>query len=517
MDQQGADVLVRESIHERTDDESVTRVASSSSSSTRTATGTSSSMATTTDNAPAFDRPSVERQRSPSPRRNRHAKGLSLNFPILLPSQHPSTTSTSTGSPVPASAHASPNLNEIHSPTNRTSADFLTLVAAQERRVLELKETLAQADAELTNLKKQWAIFEANKKREEARQLRRLPVPLDEVPSPAHASREDKEVAVEEERRREERRRRALVEMSNGHNTTTNGSGLARKGSKRVFEGRHTRTLSLLSPTTKPRSNTTPLTATIDEVVKDENQPQPEPSQTPSESSNPGTPSLNRTSTFDGLISPDLQVQLNKTYKNLADKRRSYPVPPGTSEFMKQSRQVVDGVREGLWTFFEDIRQATVGDEAVNGNGDMQRQRSQRRPMKKGSKASLKGKSSRGSLKKDDSFWREFGIETPRKDIPQATSTEADTKSHGQKSSTDSQNPPSLLEDLNDEEWDNWESPVTTKQEVQVPLDSEGLPWPELRKPQTGETKRMSVGRTVSDLMREWDGSDVKLEGKERA
>lgn len=437
----------------------------------------STTMSTTTlanESTPVLERPSNERQRSPSPRRStRHTKGLSLNFPILLPTQYPSTGLTSNASPVAASHSASPNPNETAQSPSRTSADFLTLVAAQERRVLELKEELLRADAELTALKKQWAIFEANKKREEARQLRRLPVPLDEVPSPAQTAHKDLE--------EEWKRRRALVEMSNN----TNGSG--RRGSKRVFEGRHTRTLSLLSPTSTKAQ--VAKSVSIDELVKtDENRSEG--------SSSPGTPSLSRMATFDDLVSPDLQVALGKTYKNIASQRRS--LPPGTADFMKQGRQVVDGVREGLWTFFEDIRQATVGDEAVNGPVNTQQRHARPRNAVR-----PKQKSSKSSLKKEESFWREFGIETPRKPDP-----ELDSKtSHGQKSSTDTQNPPSLLEDLNDDDWDNWESPISTRQDMQAPLDSEGLPWPELKKQTPSK-----LTRTVSDLMREWHDGEVGSE-----
>ena len=124
------------------------------------------------------------------------------------------------------------------------SGEFLTLLAGQERKVLELKEELQRAEADLQILKKQWAAHEANKKRDELRQVKKLqPISLDDVTGGETTGTEDD---VDDERRR----KRALVERSyaNQAATGTNGvSGLSRKGSKRVFEGgRHTRTLSLL-------------------------------------------------------------------------------------------------------------------------------------------------------------------------------------------------------------------------------------------------------------------------------
>jgi Domain of unknown function (DUF4048) len=442
-----------------------------------------------------------ERRRSQSPKRNtRHTKGLSLNFPILLPTQHSSTVnSTATASPTNSSTTASPHLkagsipstqDSIQSPI-RTSTDFLTLVAAQERKVLELREELAKADAELTALKKQWAIYEAGKKREEVRQVRRMTVPLDEVPSPVLVDEKD----LEEERRR----RRALVEMTNN----TNGQAqpthakVGRRGSKRVFEGRHTRTLSLLSPVSAKHPQSEGQSS-IDELTL----PTTEDLASDQDNASP----LSRMPTFDGLISPaNLQLGFGKTYKNLAAHRRS--LPPATADlFMKQSKQVVDGVREGLWTFFEDIRQATVGDEAVNGPVTQQRPPKSTRNPSRATRTKTKSSKSGSSFdpgSKDDSFWKEFGLDTPRK--AEQPSDETRNGHAQQKSSTDSQNPPDLLQDIhgeNDDHWDHWESPTNTRNELRndaVPMDNEGLPWPELKKLTPGKSTR-----TASDLMCEW-------------
>ena len=53
-------------------------------------------------------------------------------------------------------------------PSGQTDTNFLTAIAAQERRVLELKEDLVRAEADLRKLKVQWAQHEAQKKRNDA-------------------------------------------------------------------------------------------------------------------------------------------------------------------------------------------------------------------------------------------------------------------------------------------------------------------------------------------------------------
>jgi len=391
----------------------------------------------------------------------------------------------------------------------RGSADFLTLLAAQERKVLELKEELHKAEADLVGLKRQWASYEANKKKEEVKLVKKLqPLALDEVPT-SETTEED----IDEERRR----KKALVERSLNNNnnpdinsgTTTN---LGRRGSKRVFEGRHTRTLSLLSPTTmKPYPIKSP-------IESDEAQAK---SPTSLDNEDPALrTSLSRMATLDGLISGDpLQFGFGKTYKDLAAHRRSLPPVP-TDLLVKQGKQVYDGVREGLWTFFEDIRQATVGEEGVSGTASQQRPQRvpPRRPTKKSSDNTHRAKTTTSTSRdsepaaKEPSFWNEFGLDTPHK--PAATTPPSKvekTNCHVQsKRSTDSSSPPSLLPDSNDEEaedpWDAWDTPESARgrvEETAKPGPNEGLPWPEIQK-----LTPSKLTRTVSDLMREWDSGE---------
>jgi hypothetical protein len=379
--------------------------------------------------------------------------------------------------------------------------DFLTLVAAQERRVLELREELVKAESELTHLKKEWAVHEANRKRDEVRQLRKMPVALDSIaPSPQAADEED----IEEERRR----RRALVELSNNAAGLPNQrSGPGRRGSQRkIFEGKHTRTLSLLSPTSPRRSNE--LASIASEMSENASLRSSEESQTrPDRSATERKQSLSKMPALDGLISPDaLQMgnSFGKTYKDLAAQHRR-SLPPAAMDMMKQGRFVVEGVRDGLWTFFEDLKQATVGEEAIHGASLQQQQRMNGhtgRPNR--SKSKSKATSDSPHAKKDDSFWKEFGLDTPNR----ATQTMNENRNgHVQQrsqSSTDSQSPPDLLEDIKDEEeWDSWESPspVMSRQTPKIESPKGGdLAWPELKK-----TTPSKLNRTGSDLIHEWD------------
>ncbi|KIX99528.1 uncharacterized protein Z520_05104 [Fonsecaea multimorphosa CBS 102226] len=456
----------------------------------------------------------------------RHTKGLSLNFPILVPTSVSYTQSPTLASGVQSpieSAKSSPPIRGVpfrgpdpateaqEKAKTRGSAEFLTLLAAQERKVLELKEELQRAEADLLVLKKQWAAYEANKKRDEVRQVKKLqPVALGDVMG-------GEGVVAEDDLDEERKRKRALVERGYTSQpaaaSNAGSNGLVRKGSKRVFEGgRHTRTLSLLSPTSskgapKPADETQ---STQEDTVN-------------ADGEDMNRPSFSRMPTLDGLISGDaLPLGFGKTYKDLAAHRRSLP-PVAADILVKQGKQVYDGVREGLWTFFEDIRQATVGEEGINGTAAQQRPA---RPAHR--KAARKASDRQGKLSSKDSteipdprpmepsFWKEFGLDTPQKNSTRPKAAEKLNGHVQQKSSTDSSNTPSLLPDLNDHDeiedgWDAWDSPVSTRgpliagmEEVRPkPEDGEaGLPWPELDR-----ITPSKLTRTVSDLMKEWESS----------
>ena len=250
-------------------------------------------------------------------------KRLSLNFPIqpIDQSRHrPSSIISS--SPDKLSGPSSPELRP--SPNTEPNA-FLTALATQERRVLELKEELQKAESDLDRLKKQWAGHEAMRKRNEMRQVEQLR-PLASPTKPS-----DLEAETERKVSREEDRRRVL-------------NARTKRPQRKVFEGgRHTRTLSLLSSSScgqqKVRSE---LDGAVQPLQNEEKRAIPTRSATVSGSTR-GTRPSNVSSTMAG------------------------PLSKGTKDdLMNTGKQLVGDLREGLWTFIEDLRQATVGDEAVN-------------------------------------------------------------------------------------------------------------------------------------------------------
>ena len=254
-------------------------------------------------------------------------KRLSLNFPTQpVDTMHHQSKSSISISPDKPSYPSSPERMQFAAPEPNA---FLTALAAQERRVMELKEELQKAESDLAQLKKQWVVHEATKKRNEMRHVELL----QSLPSPK------KPFPVEETdaRRvsREEERRKALYVRT-------------KPPQRKVFEGgRHTRTLSLLSPTSMTQ-RTTPFGMDLGIGA----------SQTDG-----AKPCL-------GLDQPPSATQPTRVvedspHNSIAAARSD---SKGTKEdLVNTGKQLVGDLRQGLWTFIEDLRQATVGDEAING------------------------------------------------------------------------------------------------------------------------------------------------------
>lgn len=123
-------------------------------------------------------RPELQQKRSSIPPRPngaaRHTKRLTLNFPInVVPGleSDPSVTSPESMTPATFSAARPSPLPAAGAPVVFDDQDdgssLLTAIASQERKVLELREELQRAEAELDTLKKQWASSEKTKKRTE--------------------------------------------------------------------------------------------------------------------------------------------------------------------------------------------------------------------------------------------------------------------------------------------------------------------------------------------------------------
>ncbi|KAF8425506.1 hypothetical protein EV426DRAFT_521321, partial [Tirmania nivea] len=233
-----------------------------------------------------------------------HRKRLSLSFPIApsaYVSPHTPTTPTDYASPSPGDSMA-----------------FLTALAAQERRVLELREELGKAEAELTKLKRQWTVREATKKRHELLQTEIIRGVTGDIAEGI------KSPTVEEH---EARRRAALAKLTQA-------------STRSVTSQRHHRTLSLLSP----------QRASYSQQSRDQ-QDYAEPVRSP-------TP-VRRADTLPTQLTRPLSMTETSSSVGAAMvlKRNSQDM------IMRTGKQMAEGFKEGLWAFVEDLRQATVGED----------------------------------------------------------------------------------------------------------------------------------------------------------
>ena len=212
-----------------------------------------------------------------------------------------------------------------------STGSFLTALAAQERRVLELREDLQRAEADLARLKSQWTIHEMTRKRSEIRHVEQLQT--------FGVVQSDMDGCAEEESgpprfSSEMDRRRAM----GGDTSPTK---------RKVFSGsRHMRTLSLLS-SNATKIHSQPLSAGGD------------PSQSKYER-DPADP-LSRSSTVPILPPRPKDIMVEK-----GSSRIPAIHDPPRDALLRTGRQIAVDFKEGLWTFIEDLRQATVGDEGIS-------------------------------------------------------------------------------------------------------------------------------------------------------
>ncbi|PYH90478.1 hypothetical protein BO71DRAFT_334360 [Aspergillus ellipticus CBS 707.79] len=509
--------------------------------------------------------PSLQLKRSSLPPRPngaaRHAKRLTLNFPINIPpgTFESGVASPGTMSPVPHSAHPSSG-PQLGAPLTFEEPDdgsgLLTAIASQERKVLELREELDRAETELSSLKKQWALTEKTKKRTEISHRAEPLVPLrspDQTPERSSHRREPSSQSgsvspslSQARLSRELERRHSLRAAAATKGTTVSANG------RRVFRGSHTRALSLLSPATGSSDSNTGL----EDLA-------PLPGRIGRSPRSATLPSLER-----GVISVD---GTEITEDMISQWRNSMP-PPSREALMRTGKQMASDLREGLWTFLEDIRQATVGEEGINATESRavpptrardSSSTSRNRLSLQGSKlpratgsvggkgtgagagtgagigtgAKLSGKDST-SANIDSSFWSEFGIDPPGQKSPSARG--AFSTPSGRTEPAGSHTP-----DVEDN-WD-WDSPKKThtpsssrstleskpdqspmtqtssprtstsdpltgtsfgdwralhESIVPDPSVSDGIPWPAITK-----LAPSKLQRTASNLMAEWERS----------
>ena len=381
---------------------------------------------------------------------------FSMSFPVQPPgSMSPARTSHSPVREAPTVVAES-----LAALTGPTDTNFLTAIAAQERRVLELKEELTRAEADLNKLKRQWAQHEAQKKRNDAQSLTKLQ-PLQT--SLSTAENEEDSDGSNAWMQREMERRKALLSGNKSSNRT-------------VFSGsRHTRTLSLLSPASRGQQATPAMEWPSGRPPRKESLSESARRSQEAEATKQMPPTISRAAT-----TPDLTVDGTRTPDPLAEL-----VESGVDKDMllQTGKKVATGLRDGLWTFWEDLRQATVGDDVAQIRPPPRRQSSNqtlRSAKKQTSKSSLRP-SSRGSstskasteTKKpsparkhtksvtmslgstpalaDPSFWADQGIMPPSNTttpMKKSVSSPRTAKGLSQAAS-----------DSTDDAWDNWDEP----------------------------------------------------------
>ena len=326
------------------------------------------------------------------------------------------------------------------------ASNFLTSLAAQERRVFELREELQKAEQDLSKLKKQWAAHEVIKKRNEFRhleQLRQLKtadlISCEEgkndhlgttSPNRHHLSSKD---GLETEQP-------VQAAGEKDHHPRCGRTQNQRK----IFAGsRHIRSLSLLANIDTTRSSceeasqTSPLQVSLME---------------PCES----------------LFSPRDRLarrQLASTKDNKSEYENENP----QEVFIETSKQLVGGLRDGLWTFFEDIRQATIGEEAsstlVCNNSVIGAGQCSRVPARFQLGNSANRKMVRQEL--DTSRLSRISAENPvsqSRIAKQTVSEHARTIFSGAQRKAEVSGVPSRSNKSPDEEpWDTWDSPATVK------------------------------------------------------
>ncbi|PZD39458.1 DUF4048 domain containing protein [Pyrenophora tritici-repentis] len=354
----------------------------------------------------------------------RQGKRLSLQFPIQPATRSTSPTSSTRSRPQSwyngATTVRSPDPVEPASETN-----ILAVLAAQERYVLELREELTKAEADLNLLKSQWTRHEAMKRRTDVRKVTALE-PLNTALANSPPTQYDDDGSNLWMQKEMERRKSLL-----SHTRTTQ---------RKVFSGsRHLRTLSLLSP---DRTDSPALLQPLD--LQDQQSPS-------------SRPQLSARSTSADITRQVVTAGDHDRYEmgGMPTIQREQLIRAGT--------QMATDFKKGLFTFIEDIRQATVGDEAVNhadgiaggpsakGLSKHNRKTSDVRPPLTRS-ASSKKTQPLGSV--GDDFWKEMGLSEPKTNA-------VNKKTHALKNTSTPQK--QIRKMASEEEWDNWDTPSESR------------------------------------------------------
>ena len=444
--------------------------------------------------SPTLEQPDPKRPLLP-PRPNvsaRHMKRLTLNFPINPPnvlrseqsSPSPSLTTPATESSQNSLPVRPVSTTPVSSDGGNGSYDLLTAIASQERHILELREELQRAETELTDLKKQWIVTERTRKRTEihyhVESVKSIKSPVRDsgdggLKTPEERNTAGDPIAAQSRISRELERRNSLraAAASGDISISTNG--------RRVFpSSKHTRTLSLLS--LEPGvSFSQPFPQTFPQPPVEPNKlERPQTSRSPRAATLPSVDRSDPTKTTTDSSRPTTEASLIQWQQSMP--------PPSREALMRTGKQMASDLKEGLWTFLEDIRQVTVGEEGISGTQSRSIQpasatsRSRARadrsvaPSKSGeqltperasdgerSTFSPDGREASNTKPGKDmtpkdievSFWSEFGVDTPGQKSKTTKTTKSTPKRRKESDDTN------LLEV--DDSWDMWDTPQPTK------------------------------------------------------
>ena len=471
------------------------------------------------------------------------SKSSSLSFPVLASNATISNIQTISQDSKARPPKRPGNGLRITVPSAAHDSSFLTTLAAQERRVLELKEELGKAEESLTNLKKQWSSYESRRRDSESKKLHRMkPLQTDGPPTPRFPSYAGGTTTP-----------RAMFEEMQRRKVSTDH--IKPSPRRRRFSGsRQMRALSLVSPDTLKKFAELSELERKEKVVR---------VQSPIlvDSPNPQPPT------------PDLIHEEDEEDNETGTTSPSSQSPQHRRHTVRSSMQMAADFREGLWTFFEDLKQATYGEEA-RGPGNRPRQGSRSDALARKDRTSSTSNSASGRPKRTvrrqtwqirprdsnealvDVGGHNYKVaaaqdvspistrpvlnrsstqvdettyhQQPRPNYPPPAPPKDTTGSTSQPSVTP-QKPPRYEKDTNGETWPTWDTPrsasvssTATVSQIQPsstdaksdkpdplrrkPVPTEGrrgsLPWPALHK-----LRPTQLTRTASHLMDEWEKS----------
>ncbi|MCJ1425204.1 hypothetical protein MMC29_003092 [Sticta canariensis] len=312
------------------------------------------------------------------------------------------------------------------------SGAFLTALAGQERRVLELKEELERAKSDLEKLKRQWALHETSKKKNEIKdieQLRQISKSVSDTSPFSPIS---------------------LSGTAKDHKRQKPPPTNTKQSQRKVFSGsRHTRTLSLLSPKLPSSQQTMSSPASV----------------VPAGPGNKVNHSLRS----------EISIGKSPTVDFSSAAANNPLISPPKDAILETGKSLVGDFREGLWMFFEDIRQATVGDKAIS-NSDSRNSPSSRNSY---------------TAKKHNSFHKDGGIDV----APALEGTKNNMTLENRKLQCDG------FCGSEKEKGSSEEIPRLSKSSITWGKRDD-IPWPKLVNLTPGNLKR-----TASTLMSEWERS----------